>query len=304
MKTELSSPHQLTTKVSRKELFIPWVFVLMWSSGAILVELGLPYADPFTFLAYRFFIAAIIMWIISLKLKSKLPSTTFEWKAIISTGIFQQVGYQAFFFLALDFNISPGLLAIILGAQPIVTTVLSKGDTTKKQWIGLFSGMIGLILVVGHSLWEGSISILGVVWCLLSLGSITCGTFLQKNIKTSLPMNMSIQYTCSFLLFIIIAPFFGSFTVDWTSTFLMSLLWMVFIITVGATMLLYYMISKGNLTNVTSLFYCVPALTAILDYFIFGNTLGFTPIIGLGFIIMGLVMINQKNKEFKKTVAS
>ena len=33
------------------------------------------------------------------------------------------------------------------------------------------------------------------------------------------------------------------------------------------------LIARGNLVNVTSLFYLVPAVTAVMDYLIFGNRL-------------------------------
>ncbi|WP_264806065.1 DMT family transporter [Cytobacillus sp. NCCP-133] len=294
MEPELRASNMVKKNSLNKELIIPWIFVLMWSSGAIFVELGLSYADPFIFLSYRFFFAMVILWIFCLKLKPSFPTNTYQWRLIVFTGLFQQVGYQAFFFLALDYNISPGLLAIILGAQPVTTTILTKAGASRIQWVGLSLGMIGLILVVLNSILVGTISLFGIICCILSLGSITYGTILQKKIKISLPINMAIQYTCSFIVFIIVAPFFGSLAVDWSITFWVSLLWMVLIITVGATMLLYYMISKGNLTNVTSLFYCVPPLTAILDYLIFGNILQLSTFAGLLLIVIGLILINKK----------
>lgn len=292
-KTSTSAKGQSNLTPLTKELFIPGLFVLFWSSGAIFVKLGLPYANPFIFLSLRFFMAMVIMWLLCLIIKPTFPAQASEWKNIILTGLLQQVGYQAFFFLSLDYKISPGLLSIILGAQPILTTVLMKNNANKNQWVGLALGMLGLILVVGHSVFSGTISTFGIICSLLSLASITFGTMLQKRITVSLPVNMTLQYTCSCMVFIILTAFWGSFNVNWTLQFWISLLWMVLIITVGATMLLYYMISKGNLTSVTSLFYCVPPLTSILDFFVFGGTLQITTLFGMLFIIIGLICINK-----------
>jgi drug/metabolite transporter (DMT)-like permease len=60
---------------------------------------------------------------------------------------------------------------------------------------------------------------------------------------------------------------------------------------VGATLLFYRMIQAGNLVNVTSLFYLVPAGTAALDYVILGNRLSALSLAGMGAILLGLMLV-------------
>jgi len=71
-------------------------------------------------------------------------------------------------------------------------------------------------------------------------------------------------------------------------------LWMGLVVSVLATVLLYRMIARGNLVNVTSLFYLVPAVTAVMDYLIFGNKLALLSILGMALIIIGLVFVFRK----------
>ncbi|MBN2909596.1 EamA family transporter [Polycladomyces sp. WAk] len=105
---------------------IPAVFVLLWSSGAIFVEWGLQDASPMAFLSLRHIWAMVPMWGISLCLRPAWPRDRSEWRDVIITGLTMQVGYQLFFFLALDADVSPGLLSIVLGAQPLLTAALSR----------------------------------------------------------------------------------------------------------------------------------------------------------------------------------
>lgn len=63
---------------------------------------------------------------------------------------------------------------------------------------------------------------------------------------------------------------------------------------VAGTLLLYRLIARGNLVNVTSLFYLVPAVTAVMDYLIFGNRLALLSLLGMGLIIIGLVFVFRK----------
>ncbi|WP_051541148.1 DMT family transporter [Caldalkalibacillus mannanilyticus] len=236
---------------------IPLLFILMWSSGAIFVKMGLLYADPLIFLFFRFLFSSFIFWGVWLVWKSALPTSFKEWMYIIITGLCMQAGYQIFYFFALDYHVSPGLLAIILGAQPIITTFIFKKESGYLQWIGLIMGILGLALVVIDSVSLGNISTLGIISSLLSLCCITGGTILQKSIKVNQLSNMAIQCTAGtfFLSFFV---YYLEQNINWSPLFALSLSWMVLVITVGATLLLYHLIRKGNLTNVTSLFYGVP----------------------------------------------
>ena len=46
----------------------PLIFVISWSTGNIFTKLGLPHAEPFTFLAIRFAVATLLLAVIALVL--------------------------------------------------------------------------------------------------------------------------------------------------------------------------------------------------------------------------------------------
>ncbi|MBM7646777.1 drug/metabolite transporter (DMT)-like permease [Scopulibacillus daqui] len=278
---------------------MPAAFVFMWSSGAIFVKFGLHYADPFIFLFLRLFISSFILWGIVFYLKTPLSYHAKEWGYTLLTGMFMQAGYQIFFFMALAYSISPGILTIILGAQPILTAILTKERKQLLQWIGLILGMTGLILVVSDSLFIKAVSLIGIICAGLSLLGITIGTIMQKRIRMNQPLNMAIQYTGSaVVLFFLVLLFKPS--LHWTIMFVISLSWMVLIVSVGATVLLYLMIQKDSLTNVASLFYCVSPVTSLLDFFIFGSTLKWLAVAGMILIIIGLILVNRKRTAASK----
>lgn len=51
----------------------PVMFVLLWATGFIGAGLSMPYAEPFTFMAVRFSIAAVIMTLWALASRSIWP---------------------------------------------------------------------------------------------------------------------------------------------------------------------------------------------------------------------------------------
>ncbi|GLY11821.1 DMT family transporter [Pseudobacillus badius] len=293
MKHAIGAAHHQKTELTKK--IIPGAFILMWSSGAIFVELGLRYADPFIFLFLRLLLSAFIFWGVVLYMKTELPATWREWGYVLFTGICMQAGYQIFYFLALDNHLSPGVLAILLGAQPIITAIASKNHRQPLQWIGLFFGIIGLMLVVADSILISTVTIAGLASALLSLFSITIGTLLQKNIQISQPSNLAIQYGGAALLLFLLVLLFDQ-SLNWAPLFAVSLGWMVLVISAGATFMFYHMVQKGDLTNVTSLLYAVPPVTAVFDYLIFGHRLEMISILGMMLIIIGLFLVNKEGR--------
>ena len=62
-----------TSRASRWTVVIPWLFVLLWSSGFIGSKLGVPYAEPFTFLTLRYCIVLAILVPIALVTRAPWP---------------------------------------------------------------------------------------------------------------------------------------------------------------------------------------------------------------------------------------
>jgi drug/metabolite transporter (DMT)-like permease len=286
----------LSHELSKWKWLVPVSFILTWSSGAIFVKLGLEYANPFTFVFLRFLLSTALLWGVCLTIRSTYPKTFKEWGYILLTGLLLQAGYQIFYFFSLHYHMSPGILAIILGAQPIITAFFGDSKTRYFQWIGLFLGLSGLVLVVADNISKPNFTLYGLLSALICLVCITIGTFMQKQIQISQPINMAIQYSGGILIIFMLLPFFGGWHVQWNSTFLLSLFWMAFVVSVGASMMLYFMIQKGNLTNVTSLLYGVPPVTALLDYLVFKNQLSLLACLGMVFIIVGLFLIHRRGK--------
>jgi len=63
------------------------------------------------------------------------------------------------------------------------------------------------------------------------------------------------------------------------------------VISVFAQLLFYRLMQAGNLVNVTSLFYLVPVVTAVMDYLVLGNRLAPPGVAGMVSILAGLMLV-------------
>lgn len=283
---------------------MPVLFLLLWSSGIFFLKVGLNYAPPFALLSLRLLFSALVLTTIAGLLRSRWPS----WKEIghlSITSFFSQVLYAGGLILALTQQVSPGLIILIVGAQPALTAIISiflfKESTTPSVWIGLFLGFFGLGFVVLNPLLTGIISAAGAALSLLALIGITVGTVLQKRLCSQMDLftGTAIQSWAGSMIFALLAFSFESLNIRWELPLFVVICYLAFGISVGALYLLYSMIKRGKLIQVTSIFYFVPPLTAIMDFLILGNKLSGTVLIGMAIIIMGIILINLSDlREF------
>lgn len=184
-------------------------------------------------------------------------------------------------------------MATIMGVQPILTAVLMERSRSWTRLFGLSLGLTGLILVVYQGIGLGGMSLAGMVFGLLALASMTFGSIMQKRITDNPLGTLPVQYLAGLLLCSVFVPF-QPFHAEMSTGFIVPVLWMGLVVSVLATFLLYRLIARGNLVNVTSLFYLVPAVTAVMDYLFFGNRLALLSLFGMLLIIIGLVFVFRK----------
>ncbi len=269
------------------------LFVLLWSSGAIFSKWGLAHASPFAFLLIRFAIALLALVLLIPLMKFQLPRGFKGIGYALATGAVLLGAYQIFYLLALDLKVTPGVMATVMGVQPILTAVILERRHSFSRSLGLLLGLGGLILVVYQGIGLAGLSWTGMLYALLALASMTAGTLMQKRITQNPLGTLPLQYLAGLLVCAVFVPF-QPFHFEHSAGFVVPVLWMGLVVSVLATLLLYRMIAKGNLVNVTSLFYLVPAVTAVMDYLIFGNKLAALSLLGMALIIIGLVFVFRK----------
>ena len=66
---------------------MPGLFVVLWSTGFIGAKLGLPYAEPLTFLGLRFIVVAALLLVLALAMRAPWPSSLAETGHIAVVGV-------------------------------------------------------------------------------------------------------------------------------------------------------------------------------------------------------------------------
>ncbi|WP_339780286.1 DMT family transporter [uncultured Thalassospira sp.] len=281
--------------------FMPFVFVFLWSTGFVGAKFGLPYAEPFTFLLIRFLVVVAIMLPVVWLLRARWPKTLAETLHIAVAGMLVHGIYLGGVFAAIHHGLPAGLSALIVGMQPVLTAsvvgALLGERVTSRQWLGLVLGLVGVGLVLGPKIGDGSgITVVGVVLALGALLGMTAGTLYQKRFCTGMDLRSGtvIQYIAASALVAIAAFCFETRHVDWTLDFVLVMVWLVLVLSIGAIMLLMVLIKQGEATRVASMFYLVPPTAAFFAWILFDEQIGLLGFAGFGVAALGVAMVMSK----------
>ena len=281
-------------------LAMPGVFVLLWSTGFIGAKLGLPYAEPFTFLFLRFAILTVLLVVIALVFRAPWPSTWGAVARVSLVGLLVHGVYLGGVFSAIHIGLSAGVAALIVGLQPLLTAVGAGaflGEKVKpRQWLGLVLGLIGVVMVLGDKLNIDGGSLDGIAFAVAALFGITAGTLYQKRHGDAMDLRSgsAIQYAVAGVPMLALAWIFESGEVQWSGELVFALVWLVLVLSLGAISLLYILIRRGAASKVASLFYLTPPVVAVFAWILFDETLVPLAMVGMGVVVAGVALATRK----------
>jgi drug/metabolite transporter (DMT)-like permease len=276
----------------------PVLFVLLWSTGFIGARFGLPYIEPMTFLAVRMVFVVIIIGAIAVIGGARLPSRP-EIGHSLMAGLMVHGLYLGGVFFAISQGVPAGVSALIPGLQPILTSTIANrfmGETvTRLQWLGLCLGLFGVALVLHDRSLVMSGSVVGWIGSVVSLFGITLGALYQKRYcgKIDWRTGNTVQYGGAAVLFAAASFAFETRVIHWTGELVFALAWLVLVLSIAAVGLMYWLIRRSAATGFASLFYLVPAVTALEAYLLFGEKLDALSIAGMVVCAAGVVLVNR-----------
>lgn len=276
----------------------PVLFVLLWSTGFIGARFGLPYIEPMTFLAVRMVFVVLIIGAIAVIGGARLPSRP-EVGHSLMAGLMVHGLYLGGVFFAISQGVPAGVSALIPGLQPILTSTIANrfmGETvTRLQWLGLCLGLFGVALVLHDRSLVMAGSVAGWIGSVVSLFGITLGALYQKRYcgRIDWRVGNTVQYAGAAVLFGVASFAFETRVIHWTGELVFAIAWLVLVLSIAAVGLMYWLIRRSAATGFASLFYLVPAVTALEAYLLFDEKLDALSIAGMVVCAAGVVLVNR-----------
>ena len=283
----------------------PVIFVLLWSTGFIGAKLGLPHAEPFTFLTIRMLITLAILVPVALVFVRPLPGKAPLLHSAV-TGVLVHGCYLGGVFYAIGHGMPAGVSALVVALQPLLTAFVARlllGERLLPvQAAGLVAGLVGVFLVLAPKLGGGTQEVAGIhtgnmIAVAIAVIGISIGTVYQKRFAAGLDIRVgtSAQYCGALVPLALLSLATENRVVEWAPAFIFALGWLVLVLSIGAVGLLMYLIRNQSASGTASLFYLVPAVTSLIAWLLFDERLQPIQLLGMA-IVMGAVALATRRR--------
>lgn len=289
---------------------MPVVFVLIWSTGFIVARFGMPHAPPLSFLSVRYAlsIACFVPWVVAAKVA--WPQSRAQFFHLSVTGVLIHAGYLGGVWVAVKAGMGSGLSSLIVGFQPVLTAIWlaysmrgsEQPGVSRRQWLGLLLGFVGLLMVVWRKLTLGTpldhVTPVNMAFALTALLSITVGTLYQKRFVQ--PCDVRSANTVQLLAALVVSlplALMETEAMRWNTELAGAMAWSVLGLTLGGSSLLYMLIQRGAAASVTSLMYLVPPTTAMMAWVLFGETITLATVLGTALTAVGVSLVVRPSRK-------
>lgn len=273
------------------------MFVLLWSTGFVVAHYGTEDAGPLTFLGLRTLVATAVLGGVALATRAERPTRRqVGWMSLASMGL--HVVYLGGVFVAIDLGMPSGVSALIAGLHPVLTAVASGpllGERLRGiQWAGVVLGFAGVVVVVVDRLQAKGSDLRGgaLLAAAVSVLGMSAGSLVQRRHGGGVPLlwGTAVQYAAATPVFLLGAVFVEHWRLEPTARFGFSLAWAVVVLSIGAVMLMLFLLQRQAAAKVSSLFFLTPALSTIEGAILFGERLGPLAYVGLVIALAGVAL--------------
>jgi len=286
---------------------MPWVFVLIWSTGFIVARYGMAFAPPLGFLTLRYALSSLCFGLWIVWSRPSWPRDRWQAMHLAAVGVLMQAGYLGGVWSSVKAGIGAGTVALLVGLQPVLTALWltrhpghgtaegSAGAVSAQQWAGLALGLGGVVLVLWPKLGGGELTAWNFALAILALLCITAGTLYQKRFVHPCDVRSAglLQQLAALAVTLPLASL-ESGTLVWHAQLIGALAWSVIGLTLGGSSLLYLLIQRGAATEVSSLMYLVPPCTSLLAWMLFDELFTPTMWLGLALTAAGVALVTTR----------
>jgi drug/metabolite transporter (DMT)-like permease len=273
-------PGARRTAAYRQGIIGSIVFVPLWSSGILFGALALRHGQPFAVTGVRFVIAAVLLAGLATLRRAPWPRGAALAHAVI-VGLLLQGAHYAGCYAAIAHGMPAGMVGLVVGLIPVLTALAAApflGERlTGRRLLAAGLGLGAAVLVVGAQLGAGSHASATLAFAALGLAGGAGAALWQKRFGVGgadLP-SAAVQVTTGAVVMGLCwwAAERGGPPIDWSVDFLWPFAWLVIANSVGANLLLLWLLARGAAGRVTGLFFLVPPFTALVAVPMLGQPL-------------------------------
>jgi drug/metabolite transporter (DMT)-like permease len=275
------------------------LFVFLWASAFVPSKLGVLGSPPLWFLVVRFAIAGVIALGIARLLGAHFPRTPRQWAATFALGVLGNAVYLGCTYEALR-HIAAGVGAIVASTNPLVLALVApwflREPLTLTKIAGLLLGFGGVVAIMFVRLGTGTADPRDIALAFAGvLGSIA-STIVFKRWCSDLDLRavtgLQLLAAGAVLLPLAIA-FEGAPHATWTWQFVLSFWYVVLVMSIGASLLWFWLLTNGEASRVTAFLFLTPVFGLGIAALLLHETVYLRDLGGLVAITAGIALVQR-----------
>jgi drug/metabolite transporter (DMT)-like permease len=275
-------------------------YVILWASAYVPSKIGATAVPPLWFLVARFLAAGVVMAAIALALRRPFPGRMSQWLIYAALGVLANAAYLGLTYTALSRGLAAGIGSIVASTNPLILALVAPrllGEPlTWRKILGLglgFAGVVGVMLArtgtTSARPSEVGLAFIGVV-------SNVASTIVFKRARgsTDLLAINTLQLIGAGLALIPVALLLeGIPVVKLEPAVVVSFVYLVAVLSVGASVLWFWLLSRGAASRVSAFYFLTPIFGLAFGALFLGEPVGAGDALGLVAVAVGILLVQR-----------
>jgi drug/metabolite transporter (DMT)-like permease len=236
---------------------------------------------------------------IAIGMRRAFPS---GWLVYAVLGVLANAAYLGMTYSALARGLAAGIASIVASTNPLILALVAprllKEPLTWVKALGLALGFGGVVAVMLARTGSGTARPSDVGLAFLGVGANVASTILFKRARgsTDLLAINTIQLLAAGLVLVPVAfAVEGPPVADVTPELVASFAYLVGVLSVGASLLWFWLLSRGAASRVSAFYFLTPVFGLFLGAALLSETIAPTDALGLVAITLGIVIVQRSS---------
>lgn len=270
------------------------LYVFLWASAFVPSRILAHSAPPLTILWIRFLVAGGVLFAGARLAGLNLPRDRATWLRLLLLGTLGNALYLGLNYEALR-HLSAGMGSIVASTNPLILALLApwllREPLTRRKLTGLLLGFSGVVLAMHTRASTQEARPIDVLTSAAGVLSFVFSNILYKRMRLR-PHPVVLNAAQLLLAGVVLVPaallFEGPPRVHWTWPVVGSLAFLIVVLSIGASMLWFWILHHGEASRVSAYFFLTPVFGLLLGAALLGEPLAPLDIVALGVIALGL----------------
>jgi drug/metabolite transporter (DMT)-like permease len=273
-------------------------FVALWGSAFVPSKIGVLASSPLWFLVFRFAASGALALAIALAAGAPWPRGRRAWILIVALGVLANAAYLGFTYEALR-HLAAGVGSVVTSTNPLLLALVAPAflgeRLTRWKAVGLLLGFGGVVAIMIERSGTGTAQPGDVALVFVAVMASVASTVVFKKFLVEMDVRMTTAlqlFAASVVLLPLAVVLEGAPHATWGLPIVASFVYLVAIMSVGGSLLWFWLLEKGEASRVTAYYFLSPVFGLLIASF-FGEPLSIRDLGGLVAIALGIAIVQR-----------